>query len=181
MSNSITLGEIETRARNYSGACDLLHDRLLQLEDECKAARRRAMPLITTALRAAKAAESELSAGIQQAPDLFKRPRSFVFHGVRVGFAKGPGQITVADSKRTLALAEKHLSEDQLGLVIKTTKKLVKKALSGLPADLLKKIGVAIGASGDQVVVRRVDSALEKMLEALMDADEEQVELQEAA
>lgn len=172
---TVALAGIEERAKNYRQARDLLADRLRQLDDQMEAAKRRAMPLITSALGAAKAAESELSAAIQENPGLFEKPRTLVVHAIKVGIEKQKGKITVEDADRTVELIRKHLA-DQFDALVKTKYKLVKAALNQLKAADLKKIGAEASAAGDVVVIRPVDSDLEKLLNAFLKTDETPIE-----
>lgn len=165
---SFTISDIEAQAKNYRSARDLLADRVRQLEAQMQQLRRSADPLIRSALQAAKAAEAELSASIAASPALFKRPRTLVFHGVRVGIEKSKGRVVMADEAKTLQLIRKHLDADQAELLIKTTERVVKSAATGLAASDLKRIGVELVDTGDVVVVRPVDSELDKMLDALL-------------
>lgn len=173
---TMSLGDIELRTKNYAGARDLLGNRVRQLQDEMDAARRKAEPLIKSALAAAKAAESELSAAILQNPQHFKRPRTFVFHGVRVGIEKRAGKVVIADPAKTITLIRKHFSDDQIELLIKVKETPIKKAIAALPANDLKRIAVDLGESGDAVLIKPVDDELEKMLKALLKTDAAEVE-----
>jgi hypothetical protein len=172
----ISLADIEARTKNYADARALLGTRLQQLQDRIEAMRREAMPLIRSALATAKAAEAELSAGISAGPGLFKRPRTYVFHGVRVGIEKGKGVVRIEDPARTVQLIRRHLGAEEAELLVKVSETPIKSALANLPASDLKRVGVEIVDSGDQVVIRPVDSELDKMLNALLEADEMQIE-----
>ncbi len=172
----LELALIEGHAKNYRAARDLLADRVHQLQGQIDALRRQADPLIRSALQAAKAAESELSASIQAAPQLFRKPRTHVFHGVRVGIEKGKGALVIEDEAKTIRLIRKTFDEEQADLLIKVTERVVKKAASGLAANDLKRLGMHITTAVDAVVVRPTDSELDKMLDALLKADRTEVE-----
>lgn len=178
----IGLNDIEARTRNYRAARDLLGERLRQLNDRIEAAKREAMPLIRSALATAKAAENELSGAIESAPQLFRRPRTVIFHGVKVGIEKGKGQIRIEDADRTLTLIKKHLP-DQVELLIRTQEVPLKTPIAQLTAADLKRIGVEIVEAGDQVVIKAVDGELDKMLNTLLKAEEVEIgePLQQAA
>lgn len=169
---SYTLIDIEGRARNYRGARDLLAARVQQLVEAQAALRREAEPLIRLALQATKAAESELVSAISVSPTHFKRPKTVIFHGVRVGFEKGKGKVTISDKDKTVALIRKHLDDEQQELLIKVKETPIKKAIAQLPANDLKRIGVEVTDTGEVVVVRPVDSELDKMLDALLKSED---------
>lgn len=165
---TLSLGDIEGHAKNYRGARDLLADRVRQLQDQMEQARRAAEPLIRSALQTAKAAEAELSAAIASNPQHFRKPKTHVFHGVRIGFEKGKGKVQIGDPTKTIALIRKHLDEDQAELLIKVKESPIKSAIAQLAASDLKRIGVEVTDTGEVVVVRPVDSELDKMLDALL-------------
>lgn len=169
------LAYIEERAKNYRQARDLLADRLRQLDDQMEVAKRRAMPLITSALGAAKAAEAELSSAITEHPYLFVKPRTLVVHAIKLGIEKLKGSTKVPDEGRTVDLIRKYMP-DQFDTLIKTRYKLVKAALNQLKSAELKKIAVESVGGGDVVVIRPVDSDLEKLLNAFLQTDEVAVE-----
>jgi hypothetical protein len=175
---SFTLADIEGCAKNYRQGRDLLASRVQQLQKQMDQLRRQAEPLIRSALQATKAAENELTSAIACSPTLFKRPKTVVFHGVKVGFEKGKGKVTIADKDKTVALIKKYLSEEQQELLIKVTEKPIKSAIASLPVSDLKRIGAEVTDTGEIVVVRPVDSELDKALDALLKADS--VEAQEA-
>lgn len=171
----VTLAGIEARTKDYRSARDTMGKRVQSLQDEIAAATRKWEPQIRKSLLEVKAAESELSAAVAANPGLFARPRSHTFHGVRVGIEKGKGKVTIIEKDRTVELIRKHM-EDQFDLLVKTTHKPIKKAIEQLDAKDLKRIGVAVEDAGDQVVIRPVDSELDKMLNALLKTDPESIE-----
>lgn len=165
---TLSLGDIEQRAKHYRGARDLLASRVQQLTDAMEHLRRDAEPLIRSALQTAKAAELELQQGITFAPQHFKKPKTYIFHGIKVGYEKGKGKLTIDDPDKTVSLIRKLYDKEQQELLIKVTEKPVKKAVAQLEAKDLKRIGVNLSDAGEQVVIRPVDSELEKALDALM-------------
>ncbi len=66
-----------------------------------------------------------------------------------------------------VARIKKHLPE-QADVLIKLKETPVKDALAQLSAAELKKLGVTVSEAGDQVVVKPVDSEVDKMVDALM-------------
>ena len=75
-----------------------------------------------------------------------------------------------------VARIKKHLPE-QADVLIRTKEAPVKEALAQLTAAELKKIGVTIEDAGDTVVIKPVDSEVDKLVDALLKgaaSDEEQ-------
>jgi hypothetical protein len=127
------------------------------------------MPEIRTAIEVASGAWSALESDIQAHPDLFVKPRSVMAHGIKFGLAKGRGGLVIDDEDRTVALIRKHLP-DQADVLIATKEMPVKDALVQLPAADLKRIGVQVKDTGDQVLIKPVHSEVDKLVKALVAA-----------
>lgn len=167
--NDVTgLAVVERHTQNYAAARSLLKARVQQLMDSIGAEKRRAMPLIQTALHALKAAESELSGAIDENRDAFDKKRTQVMHGVKVGLEKSRGSVFIEDAGGTIDLIKAQLPELAKRL-IKKTEKPIKSAIQQLSAQQCKAIGVELRGVGTIIVIRPVDGELEKMIDALLD------------
>lgn len=164
---------IETQTRTYAEARAVLASRVSALHDELEKAKRRSLPGIKRALGAAKAAEEELQATIEAHPELFEKPRSVILHGVRVGYQKAKGTLQWEDDDRVVELIARH-HPDLLDTLVKRIEKPIKAALNTLSVGELKKLGVTVIESGDQVLIKAVDSEVDKLVDALLrDAGDE--------
>ena len=166
-----TLSEIEKLTKAFADAREALADRVRGLEDEVEAVKRRKMTGIRNAVNSVLEKQSELKAALEDSRPLFIRPKTILFHGVKVGFQKSKGKTSWNDEKMVTKLIKKHLP-DQAEVLIKTTEKPIKKALANLPAADLKRIGVTVGETGDQVVIESTDSEIDKFVDALLKEDE---------
>jgi hypothetical protein len=133
------------------------------------------MPKLRKALAAATEAESDLMAIINDSADLFTRPKSVIFHGIKVGFKKGAGKIEWDDPDHVVRLIKKHFAE-QADVLIITSEKPAKDALANLTAAELKKVGVTIEDTGDVAFARAVDGAVDKLVKALLKAATDEAE-----
>ncbi|SDH89939.1 host-nuclease inhibitor Gam family protein [Roseospirillum parvum] len=165
-----TLGDIEDLTRRYAAARDTLGCAVQELEDEVAVIRRRRLPRIRQLVAAAAEARSRLSAAIELAPQLFQKPRTLVLHGVKVGFAKGKGRLEFADGQKVVELIRKHYP-DRAEQLIQVRESPVKGALNQMTVAELKRIGVTVIESGDEVVIRPTDSEIDKLVEALLRDD----------
>jgi hypothetical protein len=163
-----TLAGIEALTKPYADARRELADAVEALNDIIEAAKRQAMPKLKRLVAMAAERELTLKNAVQAAPELFARPRTVVFHGVTVGLRKGSGGVDWDDDDRVVKLIEKHFSKDEAELLIKTTKKPIAKALADLDVAELKKIGCTVEGTGDVVVVKPADSAVNKIVNALL-------------
>ncbi|HRR42218.1 MAG TPA: host-nuclease inhibitor Gam family protein [Syntrophales bacterium] len=173
-----TLGDIERLTKEYAEWRRDLSEAVLVAEHEIAAIKRRHVVAIKRKVEAVAERQAQLKAVIEANPELFKKPRTMIIDGVKIGFMKEKGKISWNDAGQVIKLIKKHFP-DQADLLIKTTEKLVKGALQQLPAADLKRIAVTVGADGDAVVIKSTDSEIDKLVEALLkddtkdDADEE--------
>jgi len=177
----MSMENIEQLAKAHAENRDLLADRLRALQDEIEDAQRRRLRGIRNALKAAAATEVALRNAIEGNPELFQKPRTVVFSGLKLGFQKGKGEVVIADKQRTVRLIGQHLGS-QYDELVKTTTTPIAARVAKLPATQLRKIGVEIRNTGDQVVLKPVDSQLDKQVAALLkDAIDEAGEAEQGA
>jgi hypothetical protein len=162
-----TMAEIESAAKRFSEARAALAQCCTALQEELNAVRAKRLQELKAAVAEARARHGEAAALVASSPDLFKRPRSVIFHGVKLGFGKAKGKLSIPDAKRTLALIKKFFS-DRADVLIKTEEKPVKKALERLPAADLKKLAIEVTADGDVVFVTDTAAEVDKLVEAFL-------------
>lgn len=174
-----TLQDIEARAKQYADARGRLADQVGDLNGAIAALKRQHLPMIKRTLARVAEHQAELKALIDGAPSLFTKPRTRVLHGVKLGFAKGKGAIQFDDGEKVCALILKHLP-DQADVLFTVRRKPVVAAIAQLAAADIKRIGCRVIDSGDQVVIKPVDSDVDKLVDALLDkvteAEDEEAE-----
>lgn len=171
MTTMPTLGEIELLTKDFSQAREKLSGKIRTLEDEIAALKRRRLPVIKTAVNMVTEKQELLKVALEESRTLFVRPRTMIFHGVKIGFQKGKGRISWTDDAQVVRLIKKHLP-DQADVLIRTTEKPVRDALANLPAADLKRIGVTVEETGDQVVIKSTDSEIDRFVDALLKEDD---------
>lgn len=179
MKDMASLGEIEQLTKEFSTEREKLSERIRSLEDEISAIKRKRLPVIKTTVNAVVEKQDVLKAALEASRNLFVKPKTMILHGVKIGFQKAKGKISWADDDQVVKLIKKHLP-DQADILIKTTEKPIKDALANLPASDLKRIGVTVQETSDQVVIKSTDSEIDKFVDALLKEDELK-EAQEAA
>lgn len=165
-----TLGEIELLTKEYSDSYNKLSEKVKVLEDELESVKRRHLRYIKQFADEAIEKKSNLSAALEDSPELFVKPKSIIMHGIKIGFQKGKGKITIPDEEKTILLIKKNLP-DQAEILIKQEEKLVKPALNNLTASDLKKVGLNLIESTDEVLIKSVDSDIDKIVTALLKED----------
>lgn len=169
-----SMAQIEDAARRYAGARTTLAEICGAFNQDLAAAKSRYIGRLKRAVAFAKEREAELAAAIEESGELFVKPKTVVFHGVKVGFQKAKGKIEFDDADQVLKLIRKHFP-DQADVLINTTEKPAKEALQQLTAAELKRLGISVVESGDQVVIKDTTSEVDKMVEALL-KDEAEVD-----
>lgn len=162
-----TLPEIERAAMKYSVSREHLSAIVNGMNEGIETIKRDNLKRLRKAVADAAEHHDKLKSLIEAAPDCFIKPRSVVFHGIKLGFAKGKGKIEWDDADQVVRLIKKHYPE-QADVLIATSEKPAKDALANLTAAELKKLGVSVTDGGDAVFIKPADSAVDKMVDALL-------------
>ena len=165
----VTLETIERKAKAYADRRGMLRDCLQQVERELAAIKRRHMKELKRHIALTADCETELSAAIMAAPELFVKPKTQILHGIKVGFRKGPGGLDWEDDDDLVRRIERLFPDDDEAeryLIIK--KKPSAEALEDLDAAQLKRLGVTIVDTGEEVVIKPVETDIEKLVKALL-------------
>lgn len=166
-----TMIEIEKLTKDFSDARKALFERVQTLEDEITALKRKYLPGIRKAVEIASEKQSNLHAAIEDAPELFMKPRTRLFHGIKIGLQKQKGKMKWEDEATVIKLIKKHFP-DTWETYVKTKDKLLKAALETLSVAELKKLGVIAVETGDAVLINSTDSEIDKLVNALLKDDE---------
>ncbi len=162
-----TLKEIEELTGKYADARGILCQRVDALERKLYDAKERYLPAIKTALSMTKEVEARLRAAIEESAAIFERPRTQVFHGVKVGYMKSKGSIEWEDADTVVRLIFRHFG-DRADVLTRTTVVPNRQTLAELPAADLKKLGVSVTNDADAVVIKPVDGEVERIVNALL-------------
>lgn len=161
------LEHIEQQAARYAYARGQAAELSRLVADEIEAVKRRHRARLQNAAAILMAEYQRLHDAVEAAPELFERPRTQVYAGIRVGYQKGKGGIEIPDPARTVALIRRHLPEMAAALLAEKVTP-VKSALAQLAVAELKRIGCLVVDAADQVVVKPVDTAVDKWLDAML-------------
>lgn len=177
-----SLTEIEQKTKHYADHRELLILRVQELHDRIEELKRECLPAIKEAAADAANAKSSLEALIDESRSLFGKPRSIIISGIKVGLQKGKGGLKYDDEATVIRLIRKHLPEEQHELLIKVKETVIKKALGDLDVTTLKKVSVTVQDTGDVVLVKPVDSDVDKIVNAMLKESAGEVgDLEEAA
>lgn len=163
----MNIGDIEVLAKAYADRRALLSERLTALERDLNAIKSKHMKELKRHVTLTAECQTELANAIDASPDLFDKPKTRILHGIKVGFRKGKGKIEWEDDAQLVALIKKKFPDFADGLII-TTEVPSATGLQDLDASELRKLGVTVEEAGEQVVVKAVDSDVEKLVKALL-------------
>jgi hypothetical protein len=176
----MTLTEIEKLAKEFSDARAALRERIEVLDEGMRALKKRYLPGIRNAVERAKEKQVCLSDAISDSPDLFIKPRTMTLFGIRFGIEKQKGKIEWEKGAIPgIVKLIKKLFPDSWETYVKVDEKPMKKTLATLPSADLKKLGIQVTETGDAVVIKPVDSEVDKLVDALLNEKKEYEEGEE--
>ena len=176
----MTIIEIQQLTEAFSREHRALSVIVQTVEAELAAVRKRYLRRIMDQVALTVARKAELLAALEQSKELFDKPRTRVFAGVKVGYRKLEGKIVIADPEKTVDKLYEMFPETANTYVV-ITHTPSKEAIASLDAATLKKLGVQVTADTDAVVVKTLDCEIEKRVSSLLDASTDLSETKEAA
>lgn len=162
------MGAIEKLTKDYADARGALSDVVAILNTHLELLKRKHLKDIKRRVAVAAEKQAELKAAIEAAPELFDKPKTQIFHGVKVGYRKGSGKIEWEDDAVLVERIRKLFLKSQADLLIQTKEKPIAKALQDLDAADLKRLGVTVEDTGEVVVIKPTDSDVDKLVTALL-------------
>ena len=168
-----TLETIQSKAGEYGQYRDLLTQAMKELNRELSLVKDEHYPNLKKLARILIKRRAELVELIKANASKFEKPRTQIFEGVKFGLQKQKGKL-VWDDDETLVkaiaklAASGALTKEQQASLVKISITPVASALDKLDAKLLKKLGVTVTADTDAVVLKCVDTDVEKALNALL-------------
>jgi hypothetical protein len=162
------LSDIDRNARLYADARADLGAVAADLTGSIEALKRERLPGIKRAVSRAAERHDALKNALEDAPDLFVKPRTLTLHGIRVGFTKQKGKIEWDDADAVVRAIQRHFP-DQADALIRWTAKPLREALNQLDIRDLKKIGCRVTDTGDALLIKPVDSSVDKLVDRLLE------------
>ena len=169
-----TLSEIEKLAKEFSEARELLKDRVTILEHNIAESKRKMLPGIRRAVEMAKERQAKLADSIEESPDLFVKPRTLTLFGIKFGIEKQKGKLEwEKGAVPGIVKLIKKFFPDSWETYVKVKEDPMKKTLATLPSADLKKLGIQVTETGDAVIIKPVDSEVDKLVDALLNEKKE--------
>ena len=163
-----TMAELEQLAGAYAAQ----RDDLQSLSDHCRDLRRQAvrgkLAELKTLVAATSTARDALMQALGDSPELFEKPKSRSFLGIKIGYRKKKGQVVIGDEEKTLKLIRETLPTDQATMLIRVRESVDKNAVGDLVVSDLKRLGITIEDDTDQPFVTEAKSDLDELVDALL-------------
>jgi len=160
---------IEQRCAVYRDRRDHLRRLAGEVNAMMEVVKQSNLPDLRSALTEVAGAELALRAAIEQSDaSLWARTKTRVIHGVKVGWAKARGKVVIDDEAKTIQRIRQQLPADQAALLIRVREAVHKPAVYDLTAADLRRLAIAIEDDSDVVVLRDIESELDRALEALL-------------
>lgn len=162
------LEEIKTLANDFSSATDILTQLKKTVNNELESVKSKYFGKIKESAEKLMQRKLQLEEAIVSSRHLFNSPKTIILSGVRLGFQKEKDRIVWDDDEKVINLIEKKMAAELAQILIKTEKKPVKESLLKLGESELKKIGCRIEAGKDKVMIKTLDSEVDKFVNSLM-------------
>jgi hypothetical protein len=177
-----TLREIEDTTRLLADNRELLKLRVENLHNAIEELKRQHMQGIREAAADAANTKTVLEQMIDESRDLFVKPKTLIVSGIRIGLKKGAGAVIFDDEELVIKRIKKIFKAEDHDTYIKTSEKVRKKAFEELDTATLKRLGVTIEGNGEIVLIKPVDSDVDKIVNAMLKSGAtDPDELEEAA
>ena len=162
------LGALEDLCGLYRDARADVAERVRLLRERRIRYTRRLIPGLRSRVGAQALARSEIREWLLAHREAFRRPRTRVLAGVRVGWRKRPGRLVIPDQKRTVELIRKKLTDDQQRALLTVRVAISKPALRKLAAKDMAAVGVSIVEVADEPVITMPGDGLDKSVAGLL-------------
>lgn len=168
----MNLTEIEALAQAYAKSYGELEGAVQTLEDGVRTIKRKLLPTIGRLAEQSAGRKAALLAAIEESRALFAKPKTRLLSGVKVGFTKQRGKVVIDDEEATIRRIRAQLPEDQAALIIHVEESVHKPAVYDLVAGDLKRLGIKISDDTDVAVAKIAGADIERLVDALLKADD---------
>ena len=159
---------IEKGAQRLSSVREELSAEVSQLNAAIEAAKAAHLGRIRVLVRRATEATKNLHDLVDLNRDLFEKPKTQVFHGIKVGLQKGKGKLVIDDDAKTVTLIQKLYDGAEADALLHTVIRPDKEAIAKLPGNELKRIGASIEGTEEAIIVKPVDTQVDRLAATLL-------------
>lgn len=163
------LRDIEQRCAVLRRRRDALRVLASAVNDAIGTIKQTYMPQLREAVAEVAEAEAAVRDAVQGSePALWLRNRTRIIHGIKAGWQKQRGRVEMDDEAKTIERIRKLLPAEQAELLIRVRESVHKPAVYDLTAADMRRLGITITDDSDVVIVRDIESELDRAIEALL-------------
>jgi tryptophan 2,3-dioxygenase len=163
------LEHVQRCAEDYARERDHLTALVQGLQADMAKLQRRSLPNIRRRVGRVAEVRDRLRQAIEAAKAVFaKKPRTQVFSGIRCGYTKQKGEVVIDDEEATIARIYASVPKAQAELLVRVKRSVHKPAVYDLTASDLRRLGIRIEKDGDAIVIKPTDTAVDKIVTALL-------------
>ena len=168
VNSPVTLAQLERAASEYEIESAALEKQIAKLDADLAEVKARHIASLKRQAGMVANREALLHSLVEAAPELFKKPRTMIISGVKLGYTTSQGKIELKHSEEAVIANIERWFELDADQFIRTSKEVNKDALRNLTDEELKKIGCKIEGAGDVVIVKRTAGEVEKLINKLI-------------
>ena len=165
---AFSIKQMEPLCAAYDCECVELEIKIAMLEADLEVVKQKHLPGLKRQAAKLAGREAELYNAIENAPDLFVKPKTLVIAGTKIGFANSIGSVEFDDADYVVDQIEELLPE-RFDALVKTKYTPIKDALRELNDKDLGLLGCRVTGAGPTVVLKRVTGDVEKLIEKLIE------------
>jgi hypothetical protein len=169
-----SLSEIEAQTKKFAEANNQLASVIDEMETEINRIKKDYLKRLQPLADAVSIEKALLKVMIDESRLIFVKPKTYVFHGVKVGLQNSKGTIKVIDETKTIELIKKNMPDIAENMV-KTSESLIKESLKLLSVSELVKINCHKTKSIEQVLIKSNRDEVEKFIDAMIKENTEKL------
>lgn len=162
-----TLQEIEVQTKKFAEANNQLAGVIDEMETEINRIKKDYLKRLQPLADNVSIEKALLKDMIDESRLIFVRPKTYVFHGVKVGLQSSKGTIKVIDETKTIELIKKNLP-DAAENMIKCSESVIKQSLTLLSNDELVKINCQKTPGVEMILIKSNRDEVEKFIDAMI-------------
>ena len=160
--------QLENHASEYSSVREILSNQVAELQAELNEVKQKRISKIKRLVANCADSQAKLTALVEANPAYFEKPRTVTLYGIKIGFQKDKGKVTIEDEAKTIKLIRDRVDPGQAELAIRIRESVHKPSVYDWTAADLKMVGISITNDTDKVVIKPVDGEVDKLVNQLL-------------
>ncbi|HEY0966961.1 MAG TPA: host-nuclease inhibitor Gam family protein [Opitutaceae bacterium] len=168
LTTTTALKEIEALAFRYSNDRSELTALATAMDNEMRAVVARYRSNLNRLAAKAEVSQKNLREAVEAHPELFVKPKTIAFAGIKVGYGKGRGTATWEDDATLIKRIRSFFPAEVAETYIRTMEEPIVDALKELDGKTLARLGVTIETTGECVIIKAVEASADKLVKRIL-------------